>query len=698
MSRRVGSVGTLCLAIVLASSGAVAQEVDLPSGTAEAIEASDWQTVAQLLEPSVASNPSEANSYWYGVSQFELGNPRGAIGHLRSAAAANPQSLACAQYLARCAVLSNDTDALDKLAEAFPLDAEISLHAGKAWMAKYYAAKKREEEVFTVFPDKSNECKKNAIKHLSRAASLADDWAETHHWYAFALYGDYETSQALDEIRKAISLAPMGWESYVLMADCFERGRYYAEAAEALERAAELAPHKRSNLEFRRGQTLIKAEQYAQAVEAFRTVMQLDFNHRSVRYWLGKAAYGAGDYRLALWAFVEARADDPNPPSDNIRNAQIEPKVGPLFWAGRCAYELGNYEDAERLMTQAKDEAGGTLIVRPLWAHYLGRVQWKLQKYDEAMKNLQAAFEYDPNDLIYARWVFQGHLGMDDPYAAIELCSGLAEKGYPEVAVEGIKTVIRKWPNPRPKDRQAGQRIPHTLVGSDAMTKIEFDAGHFRTAAMMYKAGGRHQGRRVHPDAGWAMLAAGDFRGASTAFRDLTKYNKGYWADYGMLGGGCTLVLRGYNEQAVKLLSQIKNPKLATSRHTAMLWASIGHNHPSARSRANKLTLLGAIGWEGRAPDEEIWHGMKIRAVIPGSLLDSASIDVRPSDVLVGIGSDMILSANWLRGWSREAPPIEPVEILIERDKYRFTVTVDYSEAMAKIAPREPKADDEETP
>lgn len=117
MSRRVGSVGTLCLAIVLASAGAVAQEVDLPSGAAEAIEASDWQTVAQLLEPSVESNPSEAISYWYGVSQFELGNPGGAVAHLRLAAAANPQSLACAQYLSRCAVSSYDTEALDKLAE-----------------------------------------------------------------------------------------------------------------------------------------------------------------------------------------------------------------------------------------------------------------------------------------------------------------------------------------------------------------------------------------------------------------------------------------------------------------------------------------------------------------------------------------------------------------------------------------------------
>ena len=91
MSRRVGSVGTLDLAIVLASSGAVAQEVDLPS---------------------VASNPSEAISYWYDVSQIEFGNPGGAIGHLRSAAAANPPSRACAQYLARCAVSSNDTDQL----------------------------------------------------------------------------------------------------------------------------------------------------------------------------------------------------------------------------------------------------------------------------------------------------------------------------------------------------------------------------------------------------------------------------------------------------------------------------------------------------------------------------------------------------------------------------------------------------------
>lgn len=677
MCGRTGSLLTLCFTIIFASPHTAAQEVSLPIDASQAIEANDWPMVAKLLQPHIASNPSEPISYWYGVAQFELGNTPAAITHLRIALTANPQSLVCAQYLARCAVLSNDTDSLDKLAEAFPIDADIALQAGKAWMAKYYPAKEKSGEFYYQIEPEPVKCIGKAKKYFARAVYFNDDQAEAHRMYAFALYEGIISAPAIPEIRKAISLAPMGWDSYALLADCLENKGYYADAAEAFRSAAELAPHKRSFIEFKRGKALINAQQYSQAVEAFRVVMQLDFNHRSVRFWLGKAAFGAGDYRLALWAFVEARA--------------VDKAADPVFWVGRCSYELGHFEDAERLMHEAINTVKEYGFTHPtIWEHYLGRAQWKLKKYEEAMKSLQAAFKNDSDDLIYARWVFQGHLEMDDPYAAIKVCEKLAREGYPEVAIEGIKAVIKKWPKPRPEDLKAGQRIPHTLIASDTLTQIEYEAGHFRIAAMMYEAGGRHKGRRVHPDAGWAMLAAGDLRGASTAFRSLAQINKGYWGDVGKLGGGCVLALRGYNEQAEKLILAIKSQAIGHDRDTVACWLLIANKNPSARRFADRITLLGAVSL---LPE---YQGLKIKAIMPGSLLDSASVKIRPGDKIRSIGGNYIHDIKDVLDQRNARIPEQPVEIIVRRGDLDFAILVDYIEAYRKIAPANPDAEDKE--
>ncbi len=658
MSIACGRITSIAILVLLLPSFAYPQQVDVHALIDDAVSAGQWQQVVELLEPHLAEAPDEAVSYWYGVARYELGDAGGAVAHLNHALELSPDSIPTARYLARCYEDLADSAAAVALAKRFPTDAQTTFSAGKTLIQEFARATPRDQSNYPLH-------QMNAITWLERSTAIDDQSAEAYRWLAFAykksygwervlsgtlqsialglegwetqtLTGDrYRWEHALRSINQAIALGPVGWEAHTLAGECYEELHAPLQAAQAYLRASELAPQpQRVGLLLKGGELLNLAGEYHEAVQAYKQVMVLDFGHDEVRYRLGEAALNAKDYYLALWAFKESRA--------------LDGSIDSLYGVGRCQYELGNYEDAELLISQAIKEYDdsrdhhsadfwASIRGHPIsWNYYLGRAQLGLNKRPEAKEALVKAFNAKPDNLIYARWAFKAYMMTDDPYGAIEVCEKLAEKGYPDVAMDGIAYVLKTWPRPRFRDLAAGHRAPHTVEGERAMAKIAYGGHRFREAVGWYRKLGRLEGKHQLRDAGWVKLAAGDFQGALNSFRDLSQHDKRPLREIGYLGGATTLILQGKAGEADKALSMIKNINLFPVRDACILWAGVAVGDREAWKMSDPFTLLGVVGWEF---SEQKWNrGLIVRAILPGSLLDQSPVKVRPMDVLLKIG------------------------------------------------------------
>ncbi len=664
MSIAYGRIASFVTLVLLLPGIAYPQQVDVHTLIDDAVVAGQWQQVIELLEPRLAEAPDEAVSYWYGVARYESGDPGGAVGHLNRALELNPDSIPTVRYLSRCAADLADSDTAVALAKRFPTDAQITFGAGKALMQEYYRTSIRDRSGLPFH-------QMDAVKWFRTSTLIDGESAETYRWLAFAYKDGYAWARALASINQAIALGPAGWEAHSLAGECYGKLDAHEQAAQAYLRASELAPQPhRADLLFKQGEMLNNAGLYREAIEAYKRVMVLDFGHRVVRYRLGEAALNAKDYYLALWSFKESREVDGN--------------IDSLFGVGRCQYELGNHEDAERLISQAIEETKSHGLSNPVkWRHYLGRAQLRLGKFQEANEALVKAFNARPGDLIYARWAFKSYMMTDDPYGAIEVCEKIADQGYPDVAMEGIKHVMKTWPRPRFRDLRAGQRRPHTDVAAMVMAKIAYRAQRFRAAVGMYRMLGRLEGRRPHLDAGWARLAADDMDGALISFRDFSQHTKPEWRDYGYLGGATTLILQGKAEDADKALSMIEHPFLKQARAVCKLWGYAATGREVKRGQADPFTMLGIVGWE--FVDRQGDTGLEIRAILPGSLLDQSPVKVRPMDVLTRVYYHKVDSFQRLYDLRKESLLDRPVMVTIRRGSREFEVEVDFADALTKL-------------
>ncbi|GAG37242.1 unnamed protein product, partial [marine sediment metagenome] len=250
----------------------------------------------------------------------------------------------------------------------------------------------------------------SAIKKFRRAALLKEDYVENHRWLALALlrYGLHE--EALANAEAARRLGPVGWEVHLIVASCLTRLGRDAEADEAYRRIRLACPGVHKHIEFERGKALLAAGRYNEACEAFKAVIRADKGYFYARHYLAKAAVGARDYHLAIWALKE----------DRMLEGYI---INDVYLAGRCAYGLGKYELAEKLFGKAVGEAEkGGWKPQPDWLHYLGRAQWGLGKRTEALANLEKACDSRKDNVLYARWLFRAYIAADELHKAVLVC------------------------------------------------------------------------------------------------------------------------------------------------------------------------------------------------------------------------------------------------------------------------------------
>lgn len=660
-------IASFCLTVLIIAGQVMAQNPGLPASVEQAIVAGDWAGVRELLEPVVSQDDhNEPALYWLGVALVETGNTEQAVPHLTRALELNPESSPTAWYLTRCAAEIGDTATAHKLADRFPLDAAIALEAGKISLDQYFRLKSRGAAKVSERLQRLAE----ANDRLERAVVLDDTSAQARYLFALTLKEYRRWGEALEQLEYAIALEPVGWEVYALAGECYHELGLYEESAAAYGVAAPQAPaEQKAELWFRHGEALRMSGAFSDAARAYEQALVSDRDRYDVRFRLGESALIAGNLPLAVWAFNEARTVDGN--------------LDALVGAGQVQIELGHPKEAERLIRQALDEAEAkNLRVPSKWYHWLGRAQWESGKQQDAADNLFRGIGWEGDfSLTRASWAFRAAMETDNPYGAIRVCEWVAGQGYPDIALDGIKTVMQTWPMPRLKDLQQGRRRPHTEVAIETMGRIAYRAKRFRTSAMIYSRTNRHRGRLALADAGWAFLAIDNPAAAEATFRDVFMNTQEADRDWSLIGGACALITQGISERARKALQSIEHEQLIHARDTCRLWALTNAGDPAARELADPFTLLGVVGWEIEDLDDE--YALTIRTVLPGSALaEQDQFEIRPMDRLVSVNGTHIFDLSDIQKIRDQPVPNQPIEIEIMRGPYPITIELDLSKTI----------------
>ncbi len=129
-----------------------------------------------------------------------------------------------------------------------------------------------------------------------------------------------------------------------------------------------------------KGSQFFEAGNYADAIQAFDTALELDSYDYDLWVWKGIAHIKVGQYNNAISAFNRADNIDPNTPE---------------VWAlkGIAKHELGQYEDALYALNRAIDIDSD---IAPLW-YWKGNALLGLGQYEDAVDAFDIAVAIDPN-------------------------------------------------------------------------------------------------------------------------------------------------------------------------------------------------------------------------------------------------------------------------------------------------------------
>lgn len=133
-----------------------------------------------------------------------------------------------------------------------------------------------------------------------------------------ALLREVDSALQQSQISRAIELATHGLQQGMehplllhLRAHCLSNEGRYDEALRDLERARELSPNE-PRIPNGIGECMVKAERYADAVDAFNTALRLWPEFPLAHYNRGFALESLGEHKLAEEAYRQASALDPN--------------------------------------------------------------------------------------------------------------------------------------------------------------------------------------------------------------------------------------------------------------------------------------------------------------------------------------------------------------------------------------------------
>jgi tetratricopeptide (TPR) repeat protein len=182
------------------------------------------------------------------------------------------------------------------------------------------------------------------------------------------------SEEAAAEVRKLLD-GKDDRETYITLAQIYEKGKKYDKMAEAIEQADELSStdEERKAIAFMRAAMLEKTKQYDQAEQEFRKLISADPDNASALNYLG---YMLADRNVQVKEALEF-----------IKKAvQLEPDNGAyLDSLGWAYYRLGDLENAERYLVQAIERFSKDPTVHD----HLGDVYFQMGRLKDAIEHWQ---------------------------------------------------------------------------------------------------------------------------------------------------------------------------------------------------------------------------------------------------------------------------------------------------------------------
>jgi len=676
----------LCVGVTCVARGA--EQPALPDGALDAIQAGEWEKLSSLLAPLTkdGADPGEQVRHWYGVALFHQGKMGEAIPQFTAAIKANPRCVTSGQYLARAGRAAKSDEAIETAVAAFPADSVVLGEAAQHFFRRYY---------WYMHPRSTEGERRTGRKRLRRGIELARtavalDPANTDArvFLAKALKEAGHYDEAIENLLIADRIRPLGWEAYLLLADCFEWVSDWSSAAECYVAVAKTAPVQAHSANWLRAMALWRADRDDEAVEAFRQFFRDDFMHTKVRYYLGRAAYDAGDYPLALFAFRESY--------------QADSKLDALAWSARCAYELGQDELALQLIDRAIAEGKGRdkdFYVYSSWNFTRGRALWQLGRKKEAAVELEeAARKVSTKD--HVTWAIHAFQELDDPFGIIRVVRWYGREGHAKEAIPLLAEVPKLYPGFRFRDHRGKHYtggVPYQT--SVAVADVYEAAGDYRAAWFVYKQIGRGSPRTANAWTSWVAVRADALDEARKMFEVLTK-RKGSKGDRkrGHFGLLYLSLLARDGEAAQEHIRGFVTNGGRGNMTTLLRWAKFYAGDPAALDEMNAYDLLGVFddGFTGSSYE----RGVAIMGLLPDSPLAAGGYPVKPRDTLFMVDDWQLRDDLALAGLKAEMPK-GPTTVVIRRGYPRFEITVDLEkvrEELRKQAAPEPKEEKEAAP
>ena len=220
--------------------------------------------------------------------------------------------------------------------------------------------------------DKALERSKAAVEEFPKSRPVVSMRASV-----LAETGDAEAGAEL--LRKLLDGGEQDRDTYLALAQVYEKGKLFDKAVEAAKKAEDLAKTDREKMAvwFTFGSVLERAKRFTEAEEKFNQVLEIDPDNAAALNYLG--------YMLAD---LNQRVDDAH---DMIQKAlDLDPDNGAyLDSLGWVYYRQQRFELAERLLVRSLEQFKRDPVVHL----HLGDVYYKLGKNDQAKEHWQRSLD-----------------------------------------------------------------------------------------------------------------------------------------------------------------------------------------------------------------------------------------------------------------------------------------------------------------
>ncbi len=221
----------------------------------------------------------------------------------------------------------------------------------------------------------SIEDRDRANQHLDRSIS-------------FSMCGKID--QAIDEIKKAISIDPEFAQAHNKLGDYYMKKGMVKEAAAAYTRSLELDPDNQ-NTNFDLGCSLAHLGKHEEALGHLQRALELKPSHTEIYGHIGRLLMMRGELEQAIDNLQKAVSAD----TDDIMAS----------FTLACAFQMkGDNDKSARLFNKVIERYGELVNVKKRFAeghYYIGRAYYFMGNLPEALKHLEKAVEYDTEDVDY---------------------------------------------------------------------------------------------------------------------------------------------------------------------------------------------------------------------------------------------------------------------------------------------------------